>query len=74
MSKYIEFKKASNYPQDSKLQYWYIINKKSGNSIGMIYWYSNWRKYCFEPHPETVWDVGCLLDIVEFLNKLKEEE
>jgi hypothetical protein len=34
--------------------------------LGTISWYAPWRKYCFYPKGDTVFDDSCLHDIASF--------
>lgn len=45
------------------------IFSKNGISsfLGEIKWYGAWRKFCFFPHDNTIWDNKCLNDLTEFL-------
>jgi len=62
--KYIEFKIAEQKP---KTTVWDILNKNSGDRIGQVKWWANWRQYCFFPDEECVFSVGCLRDIMDFI-------
>lgn len=42
----------------------------SQSPLGVIKWRSGWRRYVFLPEVETVFDAGCLTEIVEFINGL----
>jgi len=35
-------------------------------TLGEIRWHWSWRKYCFFPKPNTLFDHGCLRDIANF--------
>ncbi len=52
-----------------------IVNKHQDVELGQIKWYGAWRQYCFFPTPEceTIWNFGCLVDVMNFLKELKEE-
>jgi hypothetical protein len=36
-------------------------------SLGVVKWYAPWRKYCFYPHPHTIFEEVCLRDIAQFV-------
>lgn len=40
-----------------------VLTRAQGAEIGRIGWYGPWRKFCFFPGPDTVWDAVCLVDI-----------
>lgn len=70
MSKYIDFILMENEP---KTKVYDIVNKQYGGIIGQIKWFPSWRKYSFFPAKETVFEQTCLIDIIDFLNKLQIE-
>lgn len=46
----------------------------SGDTLlGEIRWYGPWRRYCFYPHGQTIFDRNCLLEIVEMLDLAMKE-
>ena len=47
-----------------------IINKSCNYPIGEIYWYSNWRQYCFSTWNDMIFNSQCLELITEFLKKI----
>jgi hypothetical protein len=66
--KYIHFKKIVDKPKTS---IWSCLNNKSGAELGRIKWYAPWRKYCYFPTVQAVYDTGCLKDIIDFISQLK---
>ena len=44
----------------------YTVRSNDGTKLGEVRWFSRWRKYCFFPSPETVYEEICLGDISEF--------
>jgi len=51
----------------------WLVKTLAGGSLGEIRWYAPWRKYCFYPQSETVFDKGCLRDIADFCENRTEE-
>ena len=51
----------------------YRIISKNYYEIGVIKWYGAWRKYCFFPNGDTVWDTNCLISINYLLMKLNQD-
>ena len=49
------------------------MNKKGG-PLGMIGWYAAWRRYCFQPIEECVFDPECLRDIAAFMEERTKEQ
>ena len=50
-----------------------IYSKSNYDLLGVIRWKNEWRKYCFFPRFDTIYDSKCLLEIVEFIKKLMDE-
>lgn len=46
----------------------YYVFEYNTNCIGEIKWYGPWRKFCFYPDKDTIWDSKCLMQIVEQLD------
>ena len=74
MKKSKEYKYITiNYSEsDAKKQHYLIFNKKYGDLLGEIGWYSPWRQYCFMPQDDTVFSRCCLNDIIDFINELNQ--
>jgi|HubBroStandDraft_4_1064222.scaffolds.fasta_scaffold00070_15 hypothetical protein len=54
-----------------------LDNLSSSGCLGVIKWYGPWRKYCFFPNGNTVFEQDCLRDIslfVETRTKLHREK
>lgn len=49
------------------------VANKEGAPLGIICWWPHWRRYCFFPERDNLFDVTCMLDIVDFINKLMAE-
>lgn len=54
------------------------VNSRAGAVLGTINFFPRWRKFVFRPHKDTVFDNGCLMEIVEFMTiqdaRRKEEQ
>jgi len=72
--KYIEMQKMKTIDKKRKTDIYIIKNIKSQSGIGKIKWNPGWRQYCFFPNNETVFSQGCLDDINNFLEQLKQEK
>lgn len=73
MAEYIDFEQIGS---TGKTKVFTIQPKNStdlSESLGLIKWYSPWRKYCFYPEPQTIFDVKCLKNINDFITNLMEE-
>ena len=49
------------------------IYSSRGDLIGWIEWYGAWRQYCLCPGSGTVWSDGCLVDVRDYMARLKAE-
>ena len=52
-------------PKDpkKKTREWTVCSGDYGPELGVIKWYAPWRKYCFFPKPDTLFEQDCLSDI-----------
>lgn len=39
------------------------VNAKDGGALGVIAYYPQWRRFTFQPFPNTIYDSGCLQQI-----------
>jgi len=67
--KYVDFKLLE---RKGKTSVFHVVAIRDGVILGRIEWYGSWRQYVFEPVAETVWSQGCLQQIIDFLQQLKE--
>jgi len=68
-SKYLKFKLNPLKKNGTKSVYW-IISKTRGGILGEIKWYYRWRQYCFYPAEATLFNKGCMQDIINFTGGL----
>jgi len=68
--KYIYFKELT---AKLKTRVFLVLNKTSDDFLGYVKWYAPWRRYCFLPYTNLVFDAGCLTDISNFLNEIMAE-
>lgn len=50
----------------AKTNRWEVVTLPGSTVIGRITWYGPWRKYCFFPRGETVYEQVCLREIADF--------
>lgn len=65
---YITIHKQSK--ENNKKTDTYLVNSESNDIIGKIKWYVAWRKYCFFPEEDTVYENKCLEEISNILIEL----
>lgn len=64
---YISFIKTADKPKTSV---WKCVNgDREDEVLGLVKWYSRWRQYCFFPTTSTVFNSGCMADVIDFIQK-----
>jgi len=51
-----------------------VYNIQTDEDLGVIKWWGAWRQYCFFPNKNTLYSIGCLIEINKFLEELKDEK
>jgi hypothetical protein len=69
-TKYMVFKELPSYARKTKIIQ--VISKSSGISLGEIKWYGPWRQYCFYPGIYTIFNNGCMTDIIKKIDELMQ--
>ena len=62
---------ARTKQSNRKTPIYFIVNKEE-DCIGEIKWYGPWRKFCFYPDKNTVWDSKCLNEVIEVIQQVTE--
>ena len=52
----------------------YEIMTHAGNPLGRIEFYNKWRQHVLVPENSTIWSKGCLADINNFIDGLKNKK
>ncbi len=52
---------------------WGCYSTMGGTELAEIKWYPAWRKYCFFPVANTIFDKDCLEDILRFIDQANAE-
>jgi hypothetical protein len=66
MPTWIEFTEVERSPS-GKTRRWNVTSREGGGLIGAVQWHAPWRKYCFFPRDQTVFEEDCLRDIAKFI-------
>ena len=45
---------------------WNVVAKEGVATLGRVAWFGRWRRYCFFPSVETVFEQDCLRSIASF--------
>jgi hypothetical protein len=67
-----EYIEMAEVEKKTKTSVYAIFSKSDKEHIGTIKWYAPWRQYCFFPVDDTIWNRGCLTDVIGFINQLME--
>ncbi len=59
-------------PANRKTDIYSCRNKRHGEELGTVQWFAGWRQYCYFPTCPADYSAGCLRDIAEFLDALRE--
>jgi hypothetical protein len=51
-----------------------ILNNRSGDWLGEIYYYRDWRQYVCTFNEQAVFNKSCLLDIIYFIDLIKSNK
>jgi hypothetical protein len=52
---------------DRKTNIWQVYTSDGTQTLGFIKWFGAWRKYCYFPFADTVYEQDCLRRISEFI-------
>lgn len=49
----------------------YAVLEKSNiaSQLGVVLWFARWRKYCFYPDPNMVYEETCMREISQFIEE-----
>lgn len=47
-----------------------IFNRRSGAQLGILSYYSPWKEYVFSSREDCVFNRSCLLDVLNFLDRV----
>lgn len=52
---------------------WDVYTVEGNFHLGIVKWYSAWRRYCFFAGQNTLYDPTCLREIAEFAEKATKD-
>ena len=55
-----------------KTRIWRVLNAATAVELGVVKWWSHWRRYTFCPALMIIFDVGCLREIATFIEQQME--
>lgn len=50
-----------------RTQRWRVKHVEGDDDLGIVKWYPPWRRYCFFPESDTLFDENCLREIHAFI-------
>lgn len=69
-SKYLTFNLLE---KKEKTNVYEVVSSMHDVDLGLIKWHAAWRCYAFFPFRDTIWNKGCLQDVILFIDELMEE-
>ena len=70
---HIKFRYAETLlPPGRKTMIWNVLTN-DGFVLGQVKWFTRWRRYCFFPAAETVYEQVCLREIAQFIEDRTHE-
>lgn len=55
---------------ERKTQVWGCVNSRNRSTLGGVFYYPQWRQYCFNPAgANVILSDGCLADIRDFISR-----
>lgn len=70
---FVYFRNVGKTSDKAKTDTWFVYAKSGETGLGSLRWFGRWRKYCFFPMADTVFEEKCLRDIAEFIVKITKE-
>jgi hypothetical protein len=69
---FIVIEEEPNQDKNRKTKTYEIKSRRTGEVLGHIFWYGAWRQYIFTTPEEIAWSIGCLQEVMAFLEMLSE--
>lgn len=57
---------SDNRPRKTNI---YEVLTEDNTKLGEIRWFGRWRKYCFYPWTQTIYEETCMRDIAQFIEE-----
>ena len=61
--KYIAIGESTEHELHAGKPLYWIVNNRSGNPLGQIFWYPSWRRWVARFKEDSVWSPDCLVDV-----------
>lgn len=65
--KYIHF--VEEFIGKRKTRTWSCRNLQSGACLGEVHFNPRWTQFCFFPQASTLYSIGCLENIIDFIRQ-----
>ena len=73
MNKVFEYVIIVEVEKKPKTSVFNVLNRKYGYLLGTIRWYGAWRGYVLDIQEKTIWSIGCMNDVLDFMRDLMTE-
>lgn len=67
MSEFLRFESQSS---ESGLTQIVEVYNSHLTRLGQIRWFSPWRRYCFYPYPNSIYDAKCMGELISKIDEL----
>lgn len=69
---FLKFEQVLDSPKYKITKMWDVRSVNGNDLLGMISWWTKWRRYCFFPDSDKVFDAACLTEIAAFCTQQTE--
>ncbi len=70
---FVTFREVAQKP-DKLTKVWRVVSVQGDTLLGGIKWWPAWRRYCFFPLTDMLFDANCLWDIADFCARMTKEQ
>jgi hypothetical protein len=74
VAKYIKFDKLPESENHEHRPQFEIVNKRTNDWLGKVYWYRPWKRYVAQFDGQTVWSADCLQDVAAYLDAINGKQ
>lgn len=64
---FLKFEEILDKPKRIRTQRWRVMSVSGDEQLGVVYWWSAWRRYVFAAAMQTIYDADCMWDIADFI-------
>jgi hypothetical protein len=72
--KHIHMSPAPNGEELNGKPIYGVLNNKSGDPLGYLWYEKKWKQFVFEGIPDCIFSTSCLVDVLDFMNIINAEK